>query len=93
MGFITSVMDNVILKCRIDRRSVVFLFATFLTEPGIIPKGTPLTQEQIKNITETPCTQGVVVSSSGATAASLFSAIRDGNYNRINVFSPCHIEM
>ncbi|KAK8796450.1 hypothetical protein WA588_000585 [Blastocystis sp. NMH] len=55
--------------------SVVFLFATFLTEPGIIPKGTPLTQEQIKNITETPLQR---------LLRQLFSAIRDGNYNRIN---------
>ena len=56
MGLITPVLAIVVLWYQIDRRSVVFLFATFLTEPGIIPKGTPLTQEQIKNITETPCT-------------------------------------
>ena len=35
--------------------SLYFLSATYLTEPGLIPKGAPLTPEQIRSISETPC--------------------------------------
>ncbi|KAK8800220.1 hypothetical protein WA171_004855 [Blastocystis sp. BT1] len=55
--------------------SVYFLSATYLTEPGVIPKGTALTAEQIKSITET---------ASQRLLRQMFTAIREGSYNRVD---------
>ena len=51
-----------------------FLSATYLTEPGLIPKGAPLTAEQIRLISETP-TQRLL--------RQVFICIKDGNYGRM----------
>ena len=50
-----------------------FLTATYVTEPGIIPKGDPLTTEQIRRITETPEQRQL---------RQLFICINEGNYAR-----------
>lgn len=47
-------MDIVLVIIIINCRCIFFLSITYLTEPGIIPKGNPLTIEQIRKITDTP---------------------------------------
>ena len=46
-------ISYIILLINISR-CLYFLSATYVTEPGIIPKGEMLTVEQIRKITETP---------------------------------------
>ena len=51
------IMYAMLHYCSVNIRCVYFLTATYLTEPGIIPKGSPLSPDQIKDIAETHCTK------------------------------------
>ena len=63
-----------------------FLTATYVTEPGIIPKGDPLTTDQIRKITETPGILNFSVSFiEQRQLRQLFIYINEGNYARFQV--------
>lgn len=63
-----------------------FLTATYVTEPGIIPKGDPLTTDQIRRITETPGILNFsVLFIEQRQLRQLFIYINEGNYARFQV--------
>ena len=61
------------------------LSATYLTEPGVIPKGAPLTPAQVLNISETPGKSlRFPLGIAQRMLHQLFICITDGNYTRFD---------
>ena len=58
------------VRCLLFLSSLFFLSATYLTEPGLIPKGAPLTPEQNRLLASASCTSPFSPLSPSATPAA-----------------------
>lgn len=74
------------VRCLLFLSSLFFLSATYLTEPGLIPKGAPLTPEQNRLLASASCTSHFLPSlPAQRLLRQVFICIKDGDYNRLEV--------